>query len=190
MGLTINYIQSRNSLYQRQYKDLRHLVAQLEQTAIENDHDAQLKEQIQWYKAQLATLQSSFNMANIGAKIAIDMRNRSELIDSPQTEAHHNHHLINKAQNTRTFLVSSLRLMAGAEHLSRATLEIVDRSSRDMILVSEEFQIQDQVIGSSKELASEFRRREKWYAALIVLCAMLFFSACAYIIGKRIAILR
>nr|CAG4645156.1 EOG090X0EO1 [Leptodora kindtii] len=183
---------SLNSVYRSEYKALRQLVDEFEKIVNENDEDGEFKEDIELYKGQLTSLQSSFRKSNIQTQTAINMKNKSELFYSNvgEMEIHARKskgkdELVKMAKSTTANLSSISQLLANTVEQSRTTLEVLAQSSQTITDTNEEYKVMGSAIQSTKKLVSRYARRETTDMILIVLSGLLFFSACIYVITKR-----
>nr|CAG4642083.1 EOG090X0EO1 [Eurycercus lamellatus] len=181
-----------NSEYRTQFKQLKQVIDDFERLAREEDEDGELMDEVELYKSQLTSLQTSFRKANAQSQLTINLKNKSELFYSNPTEMElrsrqgkSKDDIIKMSTNVTANLRSICQSMASVVEQNKGTLEVLAQSSQTVTDTQEEYKVMGSALVSTKKLVSRFGRRETTDLIMIVLALTVFFAACVYVIQKR-----
>nr|CAG4636556.1 EOG090X0EO1 [Eubosmina coregoni]SVE70091.1 EOG090X0EO1 [Eubosmina coregoni] len=181
-----------NSEYRTEFKHLKQLIEEFEVLAKEEDDEGEVADDVELYKSQLATLQASFRKANVQCQLNVNLKNKSELFYSDTAnmevrsrQGRNKEDLIKMSSNVTSNLSKLANQLANVVEQSRGTLDILAQSSQTVTENQEEFKVMGSALTTTKNLVSRFGRRETTDMILIVLALIVFFTACVYVIQKR-----
>ncbi|XP_035672153.1 vesicle transport protein SEC20-like [Branchiostoma floridae] len=192
-GGPLRVLNELNFAAKEKLKVLRDRIEDLERLAREQDRETTkrlLLDDVENYKQQLISTQTTLRKANLACKMAIDRGEREDLFKGEDEEVRQRKHT--KEQVTKTAgnltenLMSISRMMANNVKQSENTMHTIVSSSKTVGDTHEEFKSQGGTIQISRKLLSKYNRRELTDKLLIFLAVAFFFATVLYILKKRV----
>ncbi|XP_066278321.1 vesicle transport protein SEC20-like [Branchiostoma lanceolatum] len=192
-GGPLRVLNELNVAAKEKLKVLRDRIEDLERLAREQDRETTkrlLLDDVENYRQQLISTQTTLRKANLACKMAIDRGERVDLFKGEDGEVRQRKHtkeqLTKTAGNITENLMSISRMMANNVKQSENTMHTLVSSSKTVGDTQEEFKSQGGTIQISRKLLSKYNRRELTDKLLIFLAVAFFFATVLYILKKRV----
>nr|CAG4648283.1 EOG090X0EO1 [Moina brachiata]SVE93290.1 EOG090X0EO1 [Moina brachiata] len=160
---------------------------------VAEDEEEESKEELERYKNQLISLQSSFRKANVQSQLLISSKNKEELFYSNPAnmevrsrQGKGKEDLIKMSTNVTENLRNLTQSMANIVEQSKGTLEVLEQSSRAVTENQDELKVMGGALVTTKKLVSRYVRKENTTTIITIFAALAFFLACVYVIQKRL----
>ncbi|KAI4872052.1 hypothetical protein NFI96_026162 [Prochilodus magdalenae] len=174
------------------FSQLRERIQDMEQMAKEQDRESDknaIMTETEAHRKQMLSNQTAWRKANLACKLAIDNREKDELLhggDSVRQRKATKENLVQTSSGITENLMSISRMMAQQVKQSEETIGSLATSSRTVLETNEEFKAMTSTIHLGRKLILKYNRRELTDKLLIFLALALFFATVLYILKKRL----
>ncbi|XP_033633494.1 vesicle transport protein SEC20-like [Asterias rubens] len=182
-----------NQKIKEQMKITQTRISDLERIANEQDKETdrlEILKEVESFRKQLSSTQTSIRKANLSCKMAIDRSERESLFhgsaDPDLRKRLNKENLAKTATSITDNLMSLNRMMAANVAQSGLSNQVLVKSSATISDTHEEFKGMGGVIQTSRSLLTKYNRRELTDRLLIFLAVALFLATVLYILKKRI----
>ncbi|XP_049322494.1 vesicle transport protein SEC20 [Astyanax mexicanus] len=182
-----------NSAVKNKFTQLRKRIQDMEQMAKEQDSESDkssILAETEAHRKQMLSNQTAWRKANLACKLAIDNREKDELLNGGDASVRQRkatkENLVQTSSDITESLMSISRMMAQQVNQSEETIDTLATSSRTVLETNEEFKAMTSTIHLGRKLILKYNRRELTDKLLIFLALALFFATVLYILKKRL----
>ncbi|XP_072518847.1 vesicle transport protein SEC20 [Salminus brasiliensis] len=182
-----------NSAVKEKFIQLRQRIQDMEQMAKEQDSESDknaIMTETEAHHKQMLSNQTAWRKANLACKLAIDNREKDELLHGGDSSVRQRkatkESLVQTSSDITESLMSISRMMAQQVKQSEESIGTLATSSRTVLETNEEFKAMTSTIHLGRKLILKYNRRELTDKLLIFLALALFFATVLYILKKRL----
>ncbi|XP_078267728.1 vesicle transport protein SEC20-like isoform X2 [Rhinoraja longicauda] len=182
-----------NAKVKEMFHQLRLRIQDLEQMAKEQDKESEkqmLLAEVENHHKQMLSNQNAWRKANLACKLAIDKREKEELLQSGDSSVRQRKMtkdgLVQTASSITESLMTISRMMSQQVQQSEESVQSLATSSRTVQETNEEFKNMTGTIQLGRKLITKYNRRELTDKLLIFLALALFLATVVYILKKRL----
>ncbi|XP_062856897.1 vesicle transport protein SEC20 [Trichomycterus rosablanca] len=182
-----------NGQVKEKFVFLRQRIQDLEQMGKEQDKESDklaFLRDVECHRKQMLSNQTAWRKANLASNLAIDRREKEDLLSVGDTAARQRkltkESLVQTSSDITESLMNISRMMSQQVNQSEETISTLATSSRTAQETNEEFKAMTGTIQLGRKLITKYNRRELTDKLLIFLALALFLATVLYILKKRL----